>query len=381
MSRTTLAGLARRCPWGLAGMVALVLLVEGAIQGRALSLFDVDEWAFRWTSRAATHGAVRKAEILCFGDSLVKLSVIPSVVRERTGKRVYNLALSGSQAPSSYFLLKKALDAGSKPEAVVVNFNPPLLRIGPRHNITRWGALLKPFEAAQLAWWARDAALFGEVTLGRVLPSLRGKAALRADIKDALAGRSSINPINNPMGLRNWDKNDGAQLMVGSAAAKNLPDAEIQRLREGYYPEWKCDPANAEGVDHFLALASKHRIRVFWLLTPLVPALHDKIGQSGIDAQHEAFLRGWQAKYPDLVILDARKKVAEIDAFWDPQHLSVVGASAFSKTLGDVLRRTIAGKLDQNWVALPDVKIGPIPPGIEDIEQSRIASEAARLRR
>jgi hypothetical protein len=381
MSRTTLAGLASRCPWGLVGMVALILIVESGIEARSLSLFDVDEWAFRWTGRAA----VRKAkghEILCFGDSLVKLSVIPRVVGERTGKRVYNLALSGSQAPSSYFLLKRALDSGGKPEAVVVDFNPPLLRVGPRHNINRWGALIDPVEAAQLAWWSRDPALFAEVTLGRILPSIRGRYAIRAEILGALASRGSINPINNPMGLRNWKQNDGAQLMVGSAGAKNLPEAKIRELREGYYPKWSVDPANSEGVDRFLRLASEHNIRVFWLLAPLVPALHDEIARAGIDARQDEFLRAWQAKYPNLVILDARKRVVDPEAFWDPQHLSVVGASAFSQAVGDVLRRSMGGKLDGNWLILPEVaKVGPVPPGIEDIDQSRLAVEAAKVRR
>jgi hypothetical protein len=374
MSRTTLAGLARRCPWGLAGMIALVALVEGTIGVRALGLYDVDEWAFRWTGRAASAGA-KGSEILCFGDSLVKLSVIPSVVGERTGKRAYNLALSGSQATTSYFLLKRALDSGSRPEAVVVDFNPPLLRVGPRHILTRWGAVIDPLQAAELAWWARDAQLFGEVALGEALTSIRNKSSIRASIMDALAGRKSINPTWNGMAIRNWEKNGGAQLMVGSAAVRNLTPLDVRGLREGYYPEWKCHPANEAGIDRFLDLASRNGIRVFWLLAPLIPALHEEIGRSGIDAQHEEFARSWQAKYPDLVVLDARRKVTEIDAFWDPQHLSIAGASAFSRTLGDVLRRSIGGKLDGRWVTLPEVKIGPLPPGIETIEESRLALE------
>ena len=379
MGRMTLAGFRGRCPWGLVGMISLILIVEAGIEARSVRLFDVDEWAFRWTARAAIQEA-RGAEVLCFGDSLVKLSVIPSVVRERTGKRVYNLALSGSQSTTSYFLLKRAIEAGSRPEAVVIDFNPPLLRVGPRHILTRWGALLNPFEAAELAIWSRDADLFGQVTLDHALPSLRGKATIRANIMDALAGRDSANTPWNNMAVRNWSKNDGAQLMVG-AGAKGLDQAKIEYLRVGYYPEWGCDKANLEGIDRFLGLAAKHKIRVFWLLVPVIPALHDEIARSGIDASHEAFLRRWQAKYPDLVVLDGRKKVADLDAFWDPQHLSIVGASAFSRTLGDVLRRFIAGKLDQNWVNLPNVVVGPIPPGVENIEESRIAVEIAKFRR
>lgn len=376
MSGTTLARLSRRCPWGLVGMIALILAVEGMINARAMDLFDVDEWAYRWTDHAVSTRA-KGAQVLVFGDSLVKLGVVPSIVQERTGKKVFNLALSGSQAPTSYFLLEKALASGLRPEAIVVDFNPPLLRAAPRQYLTRWGALIGPLEAARLAWWGEDAGLFGEVALGHALPSLRGKATIRANIMGALGGQQSAYTIYNHMGLRNWRQNQGAQLMVGSAAARNLTDKAVADLREGYYPKWKVDPANVEGVDHFLALASKHKIRVFWVIAPLLPALHDKINQSGIDAEHDAFIRHWQAKYPGVVVVDARKKVAEIDAFWDPQHLSIVGASAFSRTLGDVLRRALTGKLDQTWVALPDVQIGPIPPGLENIDESRLAVEAA----
>ena len=384
MSGTTLAGLTRRCPWGLAGMVALVVLVEATVGARSMSLYDVDEWAFRWTGRAITRQA-KRAEILCFGDSLVKLSVIPSVVGERTGKRVFNLALSGSQATTSYFVLKRALDAGARPEAVVVDFNPPLLRLGPRHILTRWGAMLDPFETAQLAWWAGDSDLFGQVTASHLLPSLRGKSTIRANIMDALANRPVVNPSWNGMALRNWKKNDGAQLMVGSDGVRNVTIADMIKLREGYYPEWKCHRANLEGIDHFLGLAARSNIRVFWLIPALLPAFHDEIGRSGIDAQQEAFIRSWQAKYPNLVVLDARSKVVEFESFWDPQHLSIEGASAFSRALGDILRRSIGGATDQpRWVALPEIRRGPLPPGIEDMNASRVALEdeaAAKLRR
>jgi hypothetical protein len=37
MSRTTLAGLASRCPRGIVGMVAMILFVEGTIEVRSLT--------------------------------------------------------------------------------------------------------------------------------------------------------------------------------------------------------------------------------------------------------------------------------------------------------------------------------------------------------
>ena len=384
MIRTILALTAKRCPWGLVGMLGLVLAVEGFVASRSMDLFDCDEWAFRRAGRVAASPAVKDAGILCFGDSLVKLGVIPSVIRERTGRPTYNLALSGSQAPTSYFMLKRALEAGARPEAIVVDFNPPLLRVGPRHITTRSAALLGPVEAARLARWADDPALFGEVALGGLLPTLRGKSSIRANIRDALAGRASANPQWNGQALRNWARNDGAQLMVGDQAARKLTPLDVSNLQVGFYPEWSCHRANVEGIDRFLALAAEHRVRVFWLLVPMLPGFHDAISVSGIDAQHMAFVRSWQAKYPGLVVFDGRRKVTEIESFWDAQHLSVEGASAYSRVLGDALRRSIGGAVDARWVALPEARRGPLPPGVEDMEQSRLAVErqnAATLRR
>lgn len=375
MSRTTLAWLASRCPWGVVGMLALVVLAESLINLRALDLFDIDEWAFRRAGYMARSPEVKAAQVLCFGDSLVKLGVIPSVVAERTGKRVYNLALSGSQAPTSYFLLKRALDAGAKPEAVVVDFTPPLLRVGPRHLTTRWMALIDPAEAFRLARWARDPALFGEVALGGLIPSLRGKSSIRAAVLGALAARPSPNAHWNGQALRNWERNAGAQLMTGHASPVVLDDAQIHDLLVGYYPRWDCHPANYEGIGRFLDLASKNQIRVHWVLAPLLPALHDQIRRSGIDGHHEAFVRHWQAKYPDLRVVDGRGKVADLDLFWDPQHLSVEGASAFSRALGDVLRRSEDDPAGRRWVALPPLGKGPVPAGIENMEESRVAFE------
>ncbi len=380
MGMKWLASSGHRSPWGFLGMIGLVALAEFAIGLHAMSFYDVDEWAHRWTSRKASRG-VQSREILCFGDSLIKLSVIPRIIQERTGKPAFNLALSGSQAPTSYFVLRRVLDSGARPVAAIVNFSPPLLRVGPRHNLTRWPVLLNPLETAKLAYWAGDPDLMGEILVNQVVPSLRGKTTIRANLMNAFGGRPDTNRHWNALGLRNWKKNDGAQLMTGSAAAHGLSDADVTKLRVGYYPEWKCHPANSAGIDRFLALARDYGVRVFWVLPPLLPALHDQLAGSGINAQLETFLSHWQAKYPNLVVVDARKKIVDLDAFWDPQHLAVEGAAAFSRALGDVLRESITASAQKTatepprdrWVSLPAFRLGPISPGIETIDQSRLA--------
>ena len=74
------------------------------------------------------------------GDSLAKLGVAPSLVEARSGRSVYNLAVCAGQAPSSYFLLRRVLDSGARPTAILVDFFPRLLQVPPQHT-PLWPAL------------------------------------------------------------------------------------------------------------------------------------------------------------------------------------------------------------------------------------------------
>src|SRR4051794_12362625 len=113
-----------RLPVGALGMFALVLAAEGFIgrrEGRAFTTQVVAQWQL--AGRAARREATR-GELLCFGDSLVVFDVAPRVLEARTGRRAYNLAAMGSQSSTSYLLLRRALEAGARPSAVVVDFMP-----------------------------------------------------------------------------------------------------------------------------------------------------------------------------------------------------------------------------------------------------------------
>ena len=368
----------RGAPWGLIGMIGLVVLAEASVARRGLDLLDMDDWAYRKNVRLAARGAGRY-DVLCFGDSLIKLGVVPRAVEERSGLRVCNLAVSGSQAPASYVMLRRVLDSGAKPSAVVVDFQPPLLRLGPRHNLTRWANIMTPFEAAELARWARDPDLFATVALGRLLPSYHRRTGVRANVMGALSGAGDPRRFQNFLAFRNWSRNGGAQLMLPSPAMKTMTEKEALEIRRAFYPAWECHPANVAGLERFLALAAEHDVPVYWVLPPLLPALQTQLARSGIDARHEAFIRSWQDRYPNLVVIDGRNKVSDPDAFFDANHLSGGGAYAFSLALGDALRQARRGDRGvpaNRWVALPEFRVGPIPKGFEDINQSQVALEA-----
>jgi hypothetical protein len=360
-------------------MIALLALGERFVAHRPLHFLDADDWAYRRNGRVVANDA-RRAEVLCFGDSQVQSGVVPRAVGERSGRRVLNFALAGGQAPASYFLLRRALAAGARLDGVVVDFAPALLMEGPRHNRARWPFLVSLSEAAQLAWWARDPELFGQLALATSLPSLRERTAVRDTILAALRGQFDWRFARNLIQFRHWEKNDGAAILAASEAAKRYNEADILRFERILYRRWQCHPANARAIEGFLELADAHGIPVYWVLPPLITALGDRVMRSGFDAEHRAFIHAWQARFPKLYVLDGQSTVSDTAAFYDASHLSASGAYGFSLALGDVLRRSLPSAAmslaTPRWVAVPRCRPVPPPAGIEDLEQSALAVKA-----
>ena len=144
-----------RIPLGLLGAVALVVAVEASIAHEKMGSLGGSQWSCEDTLAGA--GSVAQgSRVLCFGDSLIKQGLAPTVVEARSGLPAYNLALAGGQAPASYFLLRKALASGAKPDAVVVEYFPRLLSLEPEFNIENWPFLANPDLVAR---WTTGAAV------------------------------------------------------------------------------------------------------------------------------------------------------------------------------------------------------------------------------
>ena len=193
-------------------MLCLMALAERFVSRQGFYVLDAMDWAYVRKGYVASCEA-KKYDVLVFGDSLNAFGTLPRAVAERSGRRVYNLSIPGGQAPASYYLLKRVLRSGARPSAVVVDFYPSLLTLTPRINLTRWSSLLTIPEAAELAWWARDADLFGTVTAGMLIPSVRARAGLRDNLVAIAKGKYDWRPSLNVVSFRNWNRNDGAQMM------------------------------------------------------------------------------------------------------------------------------------------------------------------------
>ena len=106
-------------------MLALVGLVEGLVARNEIDYKTGWFWEWRFSGHAANKAS--RHDVLCFGDSLVNHGVIPLIIEQHLGLKAYNFALSGGQSSTSYFQLRRTLEAGAKPSAVLVDFFPLLL--------------------------------------------------------------------------------------------------------------------------------------------------------------------------------------------------------------------------------------------------------------
>lgn len=368
---------AGRClpvPAGLLGMLVLVAGIEGLVASRAL---DVTSPAtLTWTlSAEAARDEARQCRLLCFGSSLVKHGLLPGVLEPELDGRAFNLAVCAAQAPTSYYLLQHAIEAGARPEAVVIGFAPDLLTGGPEHNVRNWPELLDLGDCLELARTARDPELFARIALGRLCPSYRCRLEARDWIAGLLAGRETSPRALNRLYKRHWTVNRGGQFTPPNPAFNgNVAESEHQALLSDRF--W-CHRVNRRYIQRFLDLAESRGIRVYWLLPPVSPALQARRDASGAEAKFERFIRAIQARHPRLVVLDARRSGYEVPVFQDARHLVADGTLTLSADVASVIVRDTESP---GWVALPHFRPLPLDKPFEDVNQSRLALQAIESR-
>ncbi len=363
-----------RLPRGLLGMLALVALVELFVSRHPLSFLDTPELDWQTSGRLATERTAQR-DILCFGDSMVKFGIAPRMLDAKLKRSSYNLALLDGKPATSYYLFRRALAAGARPSAVLVDFQPEMISQPPAHLLKspRWNALMpEPGEALDLAWSYRDPNFFARLILSRYFPSIRCRSRVRAKVLAALNGQSAPESETSAPIRRNWQVNHGAILLPRQPSYQgNVPD---QMIGDMFNPNWKCEPANARYVQRFLALASNARIPVFWLLPPNAPRVVAQRTENGLYARYDAFVREALGRFANLTVIDARRSGYEHSVFVDPVHLDRQGAVALTTGLADVLRTALApGASTPRWVFLPVYREPTAGMGLEDVEQSKSA--------
>jgi len=371
----------RRIPAGLLGMIAMVIAVEAFIVHREPDLMRHKIVDWRTTSRQSTRNAP-KAKLLAFGDSMVKFGVQPRVLKTETGRKAFNLAVCGGPPPVSYFLLRRALNAGGKPDAIIVDFTKLHVAEGPRSELKHypWHVFLKLREAIELSWSMRDADFLARTMTRAWLPSVGNRIALRNNIVAAFDGQAqSEAEISNFVGF-NRAVNNNAQVNAKNPA---FLDVAVPPGLQPVPDTWKPDPVNAKYVKRFLDLAAARQIPVFCILPPQSPGTQARLDAEGGDANNVAWLRRLESRYSNLTMVDIRHAGYDRTVFVDQVHLDGEGAQVLSTDLGRFLNERLSHPSTDapRWVSASPFTGPPAQFVLEDIGQSRIAVKEPRAGR
>jgi hypothetical protein len=341
-----------RAPWGLLGALALVALVEATFTRYEERLMFPQHHDWRSAPRLAKAPEARRADVLCFGDSLVKLMVLPPTLESAHGLSAYNLAVPAGKPVISHAVFRRALRAGARPRAVVVDAGatllgeppgvPSMIRLAPE--------ALSLFEMVELSWTARDPVLFARLAWPRLLRTLRARSEIRAVALSQARGEpplwgSWLGMVHN----RHVWTNRGA--MAHRVDPARVP--VVNEIAFGMTAAFVVDPVNAAYLDRFLALAESHGIPTFLVVPPFAPELQARLERTGYDAAHEVFIRGLSDRYPGLTVIDLRHLGFTTAQFHnDPFHLNGDAAAAATRAVGAAIRDRLDGpdRLAGGWV-------------------------------
>ena len=221
--------------------------------------------------------------ILCFGTSLLKFGFVPTIVEQKTGHPSYNHAVMSGHTPSSYYLLKRSIESGAKPAAILldcqdgpvatadVNRQAEAIRV----NMRSWPEILTWREGLDFAREAGDAKFFADLMVSWLVPTSKLRHEIRAGILAALRGGDTGTASFVAACYRNWRRNRGACLMpLGdpAAAPPAVPLSEVRAVPPLPRDRYVRNRLSDTYADRFLSLAARHSIPVFWLLPPVPSA-------------------------------------------------------------------------------------------------------------
>jgi hypothetical protein len=250
----------------------------------------------------------------------------------------------------------------------VVDFSPTQVVLRPGYESIRyraWPELAGFRDACSLSRELEDPDFLRAFALRRLIPSYLARHEVSAGIKRYFRGDFWSNEATLPSTTwRNLVANRGAFVM------KSEPREADENPIHLDLTEPRLDPRRLAYVDRFLGLAAERGIPVFWVVTPVSPEYQTLADDSDGGAAYGEFVRRTAARFPNVVVLDARWSGYGPGQFTDPIHLNGDGAGALTEAITDAILRP-APAPDARLVALPRYRAVTPRKHLEDIYESK----------
>jgi len=378
-------------PWGVIGLLFAVVVIERGLSRHERSFADPAAMNFQYCKGVSATKAAH-AEILALGTSMMKLGVVPRVIATETGRSVFNLAVLNGHLPSSYFVLRRALENGARPKAILLDCQDSSIPPEKEHerfegitaNRRNWPELLDTRDTLDLAWVAGDSEFLADTLISRVLTSCKDRYEIRGQVLGALRGEKSTVALMNRALLRNWRVNQGA-FMISANVPSNVAPAALTTPSSSPADTSTASRSNRlteAYLGRVLDLAAAYQFRVFWVLPPLPPATQATREAGGQDDYFTALANRVRARCPKSVVIDARRSGYPADLFVDAVHLSAQGATTFSAEIAKVVKAELDHPSSaESWVNLaPYRQVAPMQP-YEDLSRSQVTVNVAEEHR
>ena len=382
-----------RWPWGVIGALSLILSVEQLIDKYENVFTNTAALNWRYTRDSAVSKAPGRS-ILLLGSSLLKYGLAPKIIESETGRTSYNLAACGGNMAVNYFVLKRALLSGARPDAVLIDCPTEPVIPGKQEegddwlkiNERCWPELLDVRDTLDLAFASRNPDFVAQTLLSQLLPSYKARFEIRANVLASLQGQPESHSWETELVQRNWDSNRGMHVNPRN------PVFEARHAKETVHtppqpppPEgWLINQLSVSYGRRFLDLAQAHGIRVLWIVPPIAAFGQEARNRAGRDEHQTRFIREVLANHPEVTIIDGRRSAYPATAFCDTVHLNSTGAATFTSDVSTILRLSLEKPAPHHlWVHLPPYRHldpGPNSP-LEDIVRSgKILKDETRLR-
>ena len=126
----------------------------------------------------------------------MKHGLLPSVIERETGQRTA-VNLSAARRPLSYLLLRRALGAGARPRAIIINAKPAILMADLQFNARYFREIVTARECLEISGLTRNRPFLLSMIVGRLLPSLRSRLEIQTNVLAAVRGETDrIGAIN-----------------------------------------------------------------------------------------------------------------------------------------------------------------------------------------
>ena len=332
------AGARRRSPlaalaWGLALFLAAQLALNLYLDFRRPERRDLVYGLKLKLLRRQVAASPGRSLVLALGCSRVEWGLRPDALPPAPGGPVvFNFGVGGAGPFAELLYLRRLLDAGVRPDGVLLEVAPPLLTVNcagpewlPAHHLA-WSDLplaaryRRDRRALLLDWaWARLAPCHSyRFTLLNALAPRWVPVDRRLDVQDALAAMD-----DHGWGGRAYTA------VTAEERARNLEKA--RREYQDRLAHFAIDPAADRALREALMLCRDRTVPTALFLMPegsTFAAFYAPGARSAIDAYVAGLCRDFA-----VPLVDARDWMAD-DQFWDNHHLLAGGAEGFTRRFG-----------------------------------------------